>query len=79
MGHKDGSGIIYIRSSSDVYVAVLKFIHSCETLGLGTRLHYVMARETRWVAVADPGGGGGGGLGGVATPPFRPMMNNINL
>ena len=25
------------------------------------------------------GGGGGGGVGGVATPPFRPVMNNINI
>ena len=30
--------------------------------------------------VADPGGGGGGGggggVGGVATPPFKPAINN---
>ena len=25
------------------------------------------------------GGGGGGGVGGVATPPFGPVMNNINI
>ena len=32
-------------------------------------------------SVADPGvgggGGGGGGFGGVATPPFKPAMNNL--
>ena len=30
------------------------------------------------IAVANPGGGGGGG-GGVATPPFKPAMNNIKI
>ena len=42
---------------------------------------YIEGGAVVWLttAVADPGGGGGGGgLGGVATLPFRPIMNNIN-
>ena len=30
-------------------------------------------------SIESVGGGGGGGGGGVATPPFRPVMNNINI
>ena len=52
----------------------LIFRHSVPIIA---RAHASLSVLLDCYSVADPGGGGG--VGGVATPPFRPVMNNINI